>query len=137
MINSLKITVISSPNFKNQEAVMITRLMEAGLEKFHLRKPEASSNEIASLLEEIPSIHHPKIIIHRKIELLEDYKLGGYHHRSDEKLKEISSSRSRSLHKPRELEIETDILDYVFLGPVFSSVSKAGYKPKMSLSQLK
>ena len=137
MRNSLKITVISSPNFKNQEAVMITRLMEAGLEKFHLRKPEASSNEIASLLEEIPSVHHPKIIIHRKIELLEDYKLGGYHHRSDEKLKEISSSRSRSLHKPRELQIETDILDYVFLGPVFSSVSKAGYKPKMSLSQLK
>ena len=56
---------------------MITRLMEAGLEKFHLRKPEASSNEIASLLEEIPSVHHPKIMIHRKIELLEDYKLGG------------------------------------------------------------
>ena len=118
MRNSLKITVISSPNFKNQEAVMITRLMEAGLEKFHLRKPEASANEIASLLEEIPSVHHPKIMIHRKIELLEDYKLGGYHHRSDEKLKEISSSRSRSLHKPRELEIETDILDYVF-GPGF------------------
>ena len=77
MRNSLKITVISSPNFKNQEAVMITRLMEAGLEKFHLRKPEASANEIASLLEEIPSVHHPKIMIHRKIELLEDYKLGG------------------------------------------------------------
>ena len=37
MRNSLKITVVSSPNFKNQEAVMITRLMEAGLEKFHLR----------------------------------------------------------------------------------------------------
>ena len=62
MRNSLKITVVSSPNFKNQEAVMITRLMEAGLEKFHLRKPEASSNEIASLLEEIPSIHHPKLL---------------------------------------------------------------------------
>ena len=99
MRNSLKITVISSPNFKNQEAVMITRLMEAGLEKFHLRKPEASSNKIASLLEEIPSIHHPKIIIHRKIELLEDYKLGGYHHRSDEKLKEISVKSDEELKK--------------------------------------
>ena len=115
---------------------MITRLMEAGLEKFHLRKPEASSNEIASLLEEILSVHHPKIIIHRKIELLEDYKLGGYHHRSDEKLKEISSSRSRSLHKPRELKLKL-IYWIMFFGPVFSSVSKAGYKPKMSLSQLK
>ena len=137
MTNLLKIIVISSPNFKSSEARTVTRLLESGLEKFHLRKPDHSTDRIAHLLDEIPKEFHCKIIMHRAFELMKDYDLGGYHHSSSEKLRKTPTLRSRSLHKASELEVETDILDYVFLGPVFPSISKSGHKPKMSLPLLR
>jgi len=132
----LKIALISSPNFKSEEDKILVNLFNAGLEKFHLRKPEHPASRIASLLNKIPSEFHSRIVLHRAHELMNDYKLGGYHHRSDEKLKEVEGSRSRSLHRISELKVENDLLDYVFIGPVFSSISKAGRKPKISLSAL-
>ncbi len=137
MSNLFKIIVISSPNFKKSEARTVTRLFESGLERFHLRKPDHPTERISHLLDEIPKEFHSRIIMHRAFELMKDYDLGGYHHRSYEKLRKTSGLRSRSLHKASELEIETDILDYVFLGPVFPSISKSGHKPKMSLPILR
>ncbi len=137
MTARLKISVISSPNPKEDEAALITDLLESGLERFHLRKPKCKAQKLASILNEIPHELHPKIVIHRNHELLKDYNLGGYHHRAEEKLKPCpKGTRSRSLHKVHELLVENEVLDYVFIGPVFSSVSKAGYKAKMSLSSL-
>jgi thiamine-phosphate pyrophosphorylase len=136
MSKPLHVAIISSPNLKDGEDKIMVNLFKAGVSKFHLRKPDHSPSSIARLLKKIPADYHKRIILHRAYELLNDFDLGGYHHRSDEKLKDMAGTRSRSLHKINELQIETDILDYVFFGPVFHSISKAGHKPKVSLSNL-
>ena len=133
---SLQVAIISSPNFKDGEDKMLINLFKAGLSKFHLRKPEHSSSSIARLLKKIPTDYHNRIVLHRVPELLDEFELGGYHHRSNEPLREVSCPRSRSLHQINELQIETELLDYVFFGPVFHSISKVGHKPKVSLPHL-
>ena len=136
MSKPLHVAIISTPNLKDGEDKIMVNLFNAGVSKFHLRKPDHSPSSIARLLKKIPADYHKRIILHRAYELLNDFDLGGYHHRSDEKLKDVVGTRSRSLHKINELQIETDILDYVFFGPVFHSISKAGHKPKVTLSNL-
>ena len=96
MSNLFKIIVISSPNFKKSEARTVTRLLESGLERFHLRKPDHPTERISHLLDEIPKEFHSRIIMHRAFELMKDYDLGGYHHRSYEKLRKTSLTQSFS-----------------------------------------
>ena len=136
MSSSLQIAIISSPNFREGENKMMINLFKAGVTKFHLRKPEHSSSSIARLIKKVPSEYHNRIVLHRAPELLNDFELGGYHHRSNEPLREVPCARSRSLHQINELQVETELLDYVFFGPVFQSISKVGHKPKVSLPRL-
>ena len=88
--------------------------------------------DIAKLLDRIPQIYHPRIMLHRFPELLKDYKLAGYHHFSGEKLIDCQGLRSRSLHKLDELRDIEEPLDYCFFGPVYESISKKDTFPKYS-----
>ena len=77
-----------------------------------------------------------KIVVHRYPEILKDFDLGGYHFRSNEPVTDVRGSSSRSLHKIEELVQLKENFEYVFLGPVFRSISKKGYGPKISLNQI-
>ena len=68
--------------------------------------------------------------------LIKNFSLCGYHHYSKEKLVETSGTISRSLHKLDELKNLNEPLDYCFFGPVYESISKKGYIPKVSLPEL-
>ena len=68
--------------------------------------------------------------------ILKDFDLGGYHFRSNEPVIDVRGSSSRSLHKIEELVQLKENFEYVFLGPVFRSISKKGYGPKISLNQI-
>ena len=137
MSGKLRMVVISSPNFHEGENRVVCKLLEHGLDKYHLRKPEHSIFKIAEFLNSIPKDLLRNVIIHRQPELLNDYPVGGYHHYSGEPLLKTSLSRSRSLHKLSELKECEKELDYVFFGPVYRSLSKVGYKPKISLSDIR
>ena len=137
MSSALRIAVISSPNFQNGEPNIVTDLLESGLEKFHLRKPDHSVTKLAKFLDAIPKRQLKKIIVHRAPELLKDYPVGGYHHTSHESLKSFRRSRSRSLHKLKELSNLEPELSYVFFGPVYHSISKVGHKPKVPLVDIR
>ena len=134
---TLKITIISPPNPKKGEAKVVSQLLELGLERFHLRKPDCNISQIATFLDEIPKEFLSRIIIHRMPELLKDYPLGGYHHSEREDFREIKGIRSRSLHKLNHLQNCDNELDYVFFGPVYQSISKKGYCPKVSLNEIR
>ena len=101
-----------------------------------MRKPDSNPMDVAKLLDRIPEIYHPRIMLHRFPELLKDYKLVGYHHFSGEKLIDCQGLRSRSLHKLDELRDTEEPLDYCFFGPVYESISKKGYLPKVQLPEL-
>jgi len=128
--------LISGAKIRDGEYSVISDLFEVGLKRFHLRKPDSNPMDVAKLLDRIPEIYHPRIMLHRFPELLKDYKLAGYHHFSGEKLIDCQGLRSRSLHKLDELRDTEEPLDYCFFGPVYESISKKGYLPKVQLPEL-
>jgi thiamine-phosphate pyrophosphorylase len=130
------IILISPPSEKKGEVEMLENFFEAGLQRFHLRKPNFSTNELSEYLEQVSPKNLSKIVIHRAPQLLEQFPLAGYHHTSIESIQPVKGSTSRSLHKLSELKSFNENLDYVFFGPVYHSISKKGYSPKISLSEI-
>ena len=130
------IILISPPSKKSGEVEILTKLFDAGLSRFHLRKPSWSVQELSQYLSQVPTEYVSKIVIHRSPELLKDFALAGYHHTSTEPIRQIKGSQSRSLHKLSALINLRDPLDYAFFGPVYHSISKKGYTPKISLNEI-
>ena len=129
----MDIVLITQPKLKHNEAILISKLFDAGLEKLHLRKPIHSALEISCLLDAIPEHCLPNIVMHRHPKLVADYGLAGYHFADGEKIKSLSGTSSQSFHRLEDLLSINSELDYVFYGPVYRSISKKGYEPKVPL----
>ncbi|MGI4751888.1 MAG: thiamine phosphate synthase [Janthinobacterium lividum] len=132
----MKLIVISSPESFQQEAQLINQLFEAGMNCFHLRKPGKSMAEISSLLKQIDPKYLPWIALHQHHFLAVKNSIKRLHFtekmRSKTKkehlqtLKQYGFTLSTSVHDPDKIS-EQQSFDYVFLSPVFNSISKAGY----------
>ena len=133
----MDVLLITQPKLKHNEANSISKLFDAGLERLHIRKPEYTALEISCLLDAIPEHCHPNIVIHRHPELVSDYNLAGYHHADGEEIRNCKGTISRSLHSLKDLWTIDDGLDYVFFGPVYRSISKKGYEPKVPLPKVR
>jgi thiamine-phosphate pyrophosphorylase len=75
----MKLVVISSSGPIENEAQIITRLFEAGLEIFHLRKHKLSTKATKELLKQIPAHFHCRIVIHSHHKLARTFNLRGIH----------------------------------------------------------
>src|SRR6056300_421948 len=128
--------LISGAAIRDGEPSILSDLFEVGLQRLHLRKPDSTPNELAALLSKIPDVYHERMVLRRHPELLKDFSLAGYHHYASEKLVDCKGTKSRSLHKLDELKDLKEPLDYCFFGPVYESISKKGYLPKVSLPEL-
>ncbi len=133
----MKLIGITQPTFFKGEADAITLLLEGGLDLLHIRKPESLSEDIASLLSDIPTCLHAQIILHDHFELTEDFSLGGIHlnRRNPVRPLKYQGSVSRSCHSIEELT-HIDDIDYCFLSPIFDSISKKGYSSAFSTKEL-
>ena len=136
MIKLPSVILISPPSHKAGEVELLRSFFEAGLTRYHLRKPSFSIEEMSELLEQIPSQYLQNIVVHRHPELLKDFAVGGYHYSSNESTQEVGISSSKSLHSLHELINLKQNLEYVFFGPIFRSISKKGYGPKISLNEV-
>jgi len=85
--------------------------------------------EYEQILLSIPEEYHERIMLHDFFELTEQYHVRGVHlnRRNPEYNGTKKIKISKSCHSIPELEI-IDKYDYVFLSPVFNSISKNGYK---------
>jgi len=138
MNNKLPMMVlISSPRMRSGEASDLEEMFELGLERLHLRKPDHSAKDVSKILDKLPEKCLRRVVVHRVPELLDQYPLAGYHHSSKEKLHEVSGSCSRSLHNISSLRTSRERLDYSFFGPVYNSISKQGYGPKVSTDSIR
>jgi thiamine-phosphate pyrophosphorylase len=138
MNNKLPMMVlISSPRMRSGEASDLEEMFELGLERLHLRKPDHSAKDVSKILDKLPEKCLRRVVVHRVPELLDQYPLAGYHHSSKEKLHEVSGSCSRSLHNISSLRKSREKLDYSFFGPVYNSISKQGYGPKVSIESIR
>lgn len=118
-----------------QEAHLIVQLLDAGLLRYHIRKPVGSQRATESLIQAVPEVYHSRLSLHQHYELGDRYEVC-LHHTSHTVLGE-RAARSCSLHHLSSLETALDGYDYAFLSPIFPSISKAGYGPSWTESSLR
>lgn len=140
---SMKIIIITSDKPIQNETQRITELFQLGLQRLHIRKPQASRNEVEALIKQIPAQFHPQIVLHQFPELLKSYQLGGFHitqynkHQSDEIKLSIATNQTISIscHSFEEINKLTGY-DYFFISPVYNSISKQGYESNFTKEEL-
>lgn len=140
----MKLVVISSTKGTYPETKIVTEMFDNGLETFHLRKPSFNKKKMGEYINQIPEPYWHKIIIHSKHILAIKFNLGGIHFTKKHRKNKLRSwltkkyikqsipkiKTTTSFHSLESL-IETDKkYDYVFLSPVFDSISKSKYQGK-------
>ena len=102
----MKLVGITRPTFFKGEADAITLLLEGGLDLLHIRKPGSLSENIASLLSDIPPHLYSQIVIHDHFDLIESFPLKGIHlNKRNPVCPSIhTGSVSRSCHSIEELD---------------------------------
>lgn len=132
------VLIAPEQDIKNEISIL-HQLFEAGLTHFHLRKPDKTINDFSKYLNQIDKQYHDKIVVHQHHELINDYLLKGIHFqekkRRETDLKTLQTIRNRqktsvssSFHSTEDIVNCKFDFDYHLLSPVFSSISKKGYK---------
>jgi len=134
----MKLIAITTETFFEGEAEALNLLFENGLKTLHLRKPFASQSETEVFIRQIRQDFHSRIVLHDNYDLVELFDLKGIHlnRRHPEAFPDCKRklSISRSYHSLEEVA-ESSFFDYVFLSPVFDSISKTGYKQGFTSEQ--
>lgn len=135
----MKWITITSPDFISGEAIFIDKLFSQGLDLLHLRKPEASLEACKRLLLQIPKHWYSRIVLHEHFDLAEEFGLHGIHlnRRCSQVPDSFRGSISCSCHTLEEVKKQKASKDYVFLSPIFDSISKVGYHAAFSPTLLK
>lgn len=136
------IIIISNPITIANEATIINALFDEGMDVFHLRKPDALSDELKQLLDNIKPDYHNKIALHQHHEIKNEYGITRLHlteikrkEMSEEKmlqLKDLNNILSTSIHQTEEYQKLLPCFSYTFFGPLFNSISKQGYTSHLS-----
>jgi thiamine-phosphate pyrophosphorylase len=133
----MKLIVITTPAFFTGEAEAIDLLFRHGLDTLHLRKPGATADEVARLLTEIPEQWHSRIMLH-DLDLTSRFRLMGLHLNGRRPLAPdgYSGHLSAACHSVQEVIMRKPTVDYVFLSPIFDSISKVGYQSSYTTDEL-
>ncbi|MDO4190287.1 MAG: thiamine phosphate synthase [Bacteroidales bacterium] len=141
MIDSrFQLIYITTPHFWKGEADAINRLMDEQDFVLHLRKPNATENEVTTLLNQILPMFYARIVLHEHFHLCADFQLRGAHlnSRCNVLPDGFSGTVSRSCHSLEELEIyNKQNFNYLTLSPIFDSISKKGYASNFTVEELK
>lgn len=137
----MELIVISSPLALADESILINSLFMAGLKCFHIRKPESEMQSVKDLLNGIEPRFYDRIALHQFHQMANEYGIKRLHY--TEQARETSTTAqwqnlvdngftlSSSVHQISMLPGLT-LFEYVFYGPVFNSISKPGYKSKLT-----
>lgn len=134
----MKIIAITTPKVDNNDIHLIRTLFEKGIDIIHLRKPDSDIQECRKLLSRLTIEERKKIIIHDFPQLYDEFSLKGIHiNRNITALpKGYTGFKTRSCHSLEEVKMYKNEYDYLFLSPIFDSISKAGYKSGFGKEQL-
>jgi thiamine-phosphate pyrophosphorylase len=135
------IILISPEKDVKDEITILNQLFEAGLELYHLRKPEKNYKAHCDYLNQIDTKYHNRIAVHFFHELINEYDLKGIHFQEQKRrdcldiptdyfagLNVFEKTISSSFHEVAELEKCEFEFDYHLLSPIFSSISKSEYE---------
>ena len=147
----MNLVVFSSKDKTSSEIPFVIQMFENGLGTFHLRKPRASTKEVEEYILAIPEQFRNRIIIHSHHELASMHKLKGIHYSRTHRKKGLNGKAkfgitrlvhrkmkfTKSCHALSSINEDINKYDYVFLSPIFDSISKEDYKSKFSLTKTK
>ncbi|MFT7614417.1 MAG: thiamine-phosphate pyrophosphorylase [Parvicellaceae bacterium] len=147
----MKLVVFSSKEKTTSEIPFVIQMFENGLETFHLRKPRFGTKELEEYISAIPKEYRSRVIIHSHHELAAILKLKGIHYSRTHRKKGLNGKAkfgitrlahrkmkfTKSCHALSSIQEDIRKYDYVFLSPVFDSISKEDYKSKFSLTKTK
>ena len=146
----MKIIVLSKSKWFDGEEQIVTEMFKQGLQYFHLRKANLSKVDMVAYLNAIPEKYHNRIILHSKHNLARSFNVKGIHlTRKHQKktfknwwhMKWVKAANpniriTASFHSLESLIDSAAKFDYVFLSPVFDSISKNNYPGKFNDSNL-
>ncbi|MBQ8674542.1 MAG: bifunctional hydroxymethylpyrimidine kinase/phosphomethylpyrimidine kinase [Bacteroides sp.] len=134
----MKKIVITLPHFIDNEAARIVSLLDNGTDLVHLRKPEAGEGEVARLIESIPVAYRSRLVVHDHHALATRFSLHGIHlnSRHPHAPEGYRGNISRSCHSLEEIERYKPSCSYLFLSPIFDSISKQGYTARYTTEEL-
>jgi thiamine-phosphate pyrophosphorylase len=135
----MKLIVISNSGILENEPAIVTKLFEAGLETFHLRKHKTSTKKTKDFINAIPKHFHNRIIIHSHHNLARLFNLKGIHLTKTHKKRKLRTWIMLKLIKLKNPAIiistsydnigklfeqqESYKYNYVFLSPIFESIT--------------
>ncbi len=129
----MKLVVVTAESNQPWEHAVLAELFADGLERCHVRKPHASTDELARWIERVPREFRSRLVTHQHHELVQRYGLGGCHWKDAAFAPIVATPGatfcSRSCHNLETLRASLGIYHAVFFGPVFDSISKRGYGP--------
>ncbi|AWG20408.1 thiamine phosphate synthase [Flavobacterium faecale] len=135
--------IISNPVAVPNEIVTIHALFEAGMQLFHIRKPDFSEEEMNVFIAAIGLEYHSKLVLHSHHHIADSHSIKRIHFpeklRSETTSTELRAYKSRgftlstSTHNIEDFNLLDSNFDYAFLSPVFESISKENYNPKGNL----
>lgn len=142
------------PETLPHESLLLNNLLTEEWDFLHVRKPDYSKEEMMNFLELIPDFHY-KVVLHSHYELIHEYELAGINMNrkgmaqlsySDEltsacdvralvlkkgsiyvkdMVPDLVTYSAHSFSEIQQLPFKTD---YVFLSPIFDSISKICYQ---------
>ncbi|MDD3108521.1 MAG: thiamine phosphate synthase, partial [Alistipes sp.] len=128
--------LLTLPQIVAGEAETLALLSNESDTLIHLRKPEASPEALESLLQAL--VHQgadlSRFTLHYNEPLARRYGVGGVHLHPEELLKGLGCGlrRSTSTHSWAEAAQMASLCDYLFLSPLFDSISKPGYHSRFT-----
>lgn len=135
----MKLILITTPYYFVQEDKILTALFEEGLEALHLRKPNSSPILAERLLTLIPEQFHKRIVVHENFHLHQERFLKGVHlnRRHPDLPTNHRGHISTSCHSFEEVIAKKSSCDYLFLSPIFDSISKEAYHSSYSPEEIR
>lgn len=125
--------------FREQERI-INFIKSGYVEYFHIRKPSFSLQEMREYLAVFPNEVRQKLSLHDFHSLAFEMGIGGIHiNKRNPILKEEYKKKriSVSCHSIEQVKEWKEKANYIFLSPIFDSISKKGYKSTFSPDELK
>jgi thiamine-phosphate pyrophosphorylase len=102
-------------------------MLEAGLERYHVRKPSWGAAQLEDWLLGLPAAWRGALVLHQHHGLARTLGLGGVHDRDAGPA--TPGAGSRSCHDLASLRLAMGSYPQVIFGPVFPSISKPGHGP--------
>ena len=138
----MKLILISPLDDYENEIGVLHQLFALGLEFFHLRKPNYSEARLRAFILQINANYRNRIVLHSHHHLAKDMMLKGVHFNSKVGMNqqmevEEGLQKSASCHSFEQIKsVSMRHMKYVFLSPVFDSISKDGYLSPFSINDI-